>query len=134
MENRFKFWLNIRGQKWTKETATSKGSGRNMNKFGLSCNLCQFHPRVVGNDFGVEVGAVELVRAFDLMANIDLCHERAAENLLHTPYGLSPHAILFDNFSKYVVVLLKGADRPDDVVVMFHYSHSGKFYLLISTI
>ena len=93
-----------------KKTATSKGSGRNMNTFSLLCNLCQFHPRVVGDDFGVEVGAVELVRAFDLMANVDLRHERTAENLFHTPDGLSPHAIIFDNFRKYVVVLFKGTD------------------------
>ena len=99
-----------------------------MNKFYLFlCHLCQSHPCVVGNDFGVEIGAVELVRSEDLMTDIDLCGECSTENLFYTPDRFTPHAVFLDDVRKDVVVLLKGADGTNDVVIVFHYSHSCKF-------
>lgn len=93
----------------------------------FSCNLCHANPRVVGNDLGIEVRAVELVRAEDLLTHIDLCSECSAENLFVKTDRFTPHAVFLDDVRKDVVVLFESADRPDDVVVMFHYSHGCKF-------
>ena len=85
------------------------------------------HSCIVGDDLCIEIGAVKLVSSLDLLPNVDLCHKRSAENLLDAADRLSPHAVFLDDVRENIVVLFKGTDRPDDVVVMFHYSHGDKF-------
>ena len=127
MEKTPRFWLNIRERYCQKQTLPISESVPFKPMKPNLYNLCQPYPCIVGNDFGIEVCAVELVRSEDLMSDIDLCGERSAENLFVKTDRLSPHAVFLDDVRKDVVVFLKGADGTNDVVIMFHYSHSCKF-------
>jgi hypothetical protein len=112
MEKALQFWLNIRERYChKKKTPTIIGERSQYEQTLLIlCHLCQPYPCIVRNDFGVEIGAVELVRSEDLMSNIDLCSECATENLFVKTDRLSPHAVFLDDVRENIVVFLKCAD------------------------